>query len=386
MSKANRLYHIIRSTIEKDGPITFSRFMDLALYHPEHGYYSTAVGGIGKRGDYYTSPHASSVFGQVISNFIRSASEVIGQSGFTVVEVGGGVGYLALDILDALKKREPEFYNHITYVLIEHSNKHREGYRDLLKAHLDRIKVFSELEGIESPYDKGVVVSNEFFDALPFHRVVARGAKLLELYVDVRGGEFIEITDTPSTVEIEKYFEDHEIELADGQQAEVCITTRNYINNIASAIYKGLVLTIDYGFLAKELYDPARLSGTYKCVKDNRINENPYEDIGRQDITAHVDFSNLIRVGEACDLNTFHYTTQGQFLVDWGILEIIEALSSNSSIPESKKSIELNSIKTLFLPEQMGNKFRVLIQDKDTAINFEKFYPDPPVKISFNPT
>ena len=125
------------------------------------------------------------------------------------------------------------------------------------------------------------------------------------------------------------------------------------------------------------------MRGTYKCIHRHRINETPYINIGEQDITSHVDFSNLIRVGNSVGLNEIKYTTQGQFLIDWGILEMMENETNFPGITDFGEEKNLAAIKSLFLPGQMGHSFKVLLQKKNLDLVKEDFYPESPLKISF---
>src|ERR1700758_2148151 len=134
------LSQIIKSLIHKSGPITFDKFMEIALYHPEHGYYASGKAGIGKSGDYYTSPCVHPAFGEILSRFIYWAYEVVKAPDFTVVEMGGGKGLLALDVLDSLKRNNPESYDRVRYLIIELSPNLREEGKGILKEHMHRIK------------------------------------------------------------------------------------------------------------------------------------------------------------------------------------------------------------------------------------------------------
>jgi SAM-dependent MidA family methyltransferase len=199
-----------------------------------------------------------------------------------------------------------------------------------------------------------------------------------EIFVTLRNGEFTETYDEPSTKELHKYFDGYGINFLEGQEAEVNLNAAGWLAEAGRVLKRGLILTIDYGFLAPSLYSPERMSGTYKCMYMHNLNDEPYVNIGRQDITAHVDFSNLIRSGEALGLHTVKYTPQGQFLIDWGVLGIMERESGNTDAPGHGRNM---AIKNLFLPGSMGSSFKVLLQSKN--IDAEDFYPESPFKLSF---
>lgn len=370
----NNLTEIIYSKIDEQGPITFAEFMELALYHPAYGYYTSGESNIGKDGDFYTSPHVHKAFGAVLAKFIAKTFELIDSKRFTVIEPGAGKGYLALDILNHLKGSYPDIYSQTTYYIIDKNLADHIEVKSFFRNHTDRVKIFTSLEEIVSHEICGVVLSNELFDALPFHRLKIIDGKLTEIYITLKDGELSEMFRNPSSEEIVEYFNKVESRFEEGQEFEINLGVKNFFCTIDNILNEGIILTVDYGYLAQELFDSLRMKGTYKCLYKHDINENPYTNIGNQDITAHVDFSNMIRTGEALNINKVKYTTQGQFLLDWGILEIAEA--------ESEKGIQ--SIKNLFLPELMGDKFKVLIQEKNLHQKIGTFYPESPFKISFN--
>jgi len=290
--------------------------------------------------------------------------------------VGAGKGYLALDILDSLKQ-EQNFYPSLKYYIIEKSSVSIKKSEEILKDHLSRIEWVPSLSSIPAEEIEGVIISNELIDALPFHRVKLVDGNLLELYVSFEDDNFIEIHRKPSTEKLVEYLQVNGIELEDEQECEINITAEDFISQAARVLRKGIVITIDYGFLAPELFSPKRAKGTYKCIHQHTINELPYANIGEQDITAHVDFTNLFRAGDLIGLNKVKYTTQGQFLLDWGIIDLMEKQQDEKSRAATK---------TLFLPGTMGNSFKVLLQEKGLENSLLNNYPEPPFKISFNIT
>jgi SAM-dependent MidA family methyltransferase len=357
--------------------------MEIALYHPEYGYYASGKAEIGKEGDYYTSPCVHPAFGEILSRFICRAYEIANVPDFTVVEMGAGRGFLALDILDSLKRNNPELYERLRYLIIELSpNLQKEG-KGILKEHMHKIRWIKSLSDLESEGICGVFISNEFVDSFPFHRAKFRNGELLEIFTTLEDGEFVQILDKPSSSALKGYFEGYNIEFESEQEVEINLHAKEWLSDISRALAKGLVLTIDYGYLASELFNPSRMRGTFMCFHKHTTNENPYVNIGEQDITAHVDFSNLIRAGESVELNTVKYTTQGQFLIDWGILDIAERYSGEEKSSDISSEKNRMAIKNLFLPELMGDKFKVLIQEKNLGYEAKTFYPQSPFRISF---
>jgi SAM-dependent MidA family methyltransferase len=379
----NPLAEIIKSEIEKKGRLTFSEYMEEALYHPGLGYYTSGETGIGKRGDYYTSPSVDPAFGEVLAGFIAKSGGLINEPGLRVIEFGGGTGTLAADILDSLARNHPDCYEMTEYLLIEKGGRGPDARDKALDKHGAKIKYVSSLSETGPGGAAGIILSNELVDALPFHRVRFTDGAMKEVFVTLREGEFEEITGEPSTSGLGEYFNGYEIMFREGQEAEVNLNAGRWLGEAQKALGKGFLLTIDYGFLARELYSPERMKGTYKCMYKHTIGENPYINIGRQDITAHVDFSNLIRAGESLGLETIKYTTQGQFLIDWGVLDIMTTLSGRDSPPDREARGRNTAIKNLFLPGSMGSSFKVLLQAKNLDVTGQGFYPESPLKLSF---
>lgn len=357
----------LRGRIEREidgrGGVTFERFMERALYEPELGYYAGGLR-IGKEGDFYTAPSAHRAFGETIARVVSALRRRLGTAG--IVEAGGGDGTLANDILSALARTDPETYARVKYTLVDRCEPERCAARG--HGNFRRVKSFDEAGRAE-----GMILSNELFDALPFHRLVFRGGKMREIMVS-RG--FSETEGEPSNPDLEKYFDRcggvGNMGFCEGQRFEVCLGAAEIIKRMAQILKRGIILTVDYGFRTGELYSPDRKNGTFKCVSGHRINESPYENIGGRDITAHVDFGNLEHEGAAAGLDTLKYTTQGQFLVDWGIMETAE-----------KNPGEIAAIKNLFMPGMMGGGFRALMQIKNAPELKEGFYPESPLRISF---
>lgn len=366
----NMLKKTIISEIDKNGPITFDKFMNFALYDPQLGYYSSGKANIGKEGDFYTSPHVHSAFGEVISNFILKAKDYLSANDFTIIEIGAGKGYLAFDILNHISKNNDEF-NNINYVIIE---KHKNNFIQGLEKFKDKIKICNNTRELGS-INTGIIISNELFDSLPFHKLIYKDKGIKEYYIDFVNDNFVEILEELSNPEINTYLERYKLNFSNLKQLEVNLLASEYLNNLSGILKKGFVVTIDYGFLSDELFSNEKAEGTYRCFQKHMVTNNPYQDIGNQDITADVDFSNLILAGNKFGLEKLKYTTQGQFLVDWGIIEIYE----KTLIHDNKGA---QAIKNLFLPSMMGNYFKVLIQIKNIK-EVKDFYLDSELKISF---
>lgn len=353
------LLEIIKKEIRESGPISFRRFVELSLFHPEHGYYSSGKARIGKKGDFYTAPSVHRSFGETISQFLAEASLLLEGESFTVVEFGASGGQLALDILEALSRNHPELYSKTDYVMSETSPAAVLVAKERLKGHRGRVQWIDDLQEIEKGGFRGVVIANEFLDSLPFHRLRSDGEEIREIFLSLCNGEIEEVLRDPEAEEVYGFSKRYLEGYAQGEEAEACLLAGKWLAEVGGALQKGFVLCIDYGHLAPELYSPGRRKGTFRCFYHHELSSDPYMRVGEQDITADVNFSELMRIGDALGLSTVKYMTQGQFLVDWGILEIFKTYDK----PQNQR--DRLAAKTLFMPEFMGRRFKVLLQSKD---------------------
>jgi SAM-dependent MidA family methyltransferase len=210
---------------------------------------------------------------------------------------------------------------------------------------------------------EGCFLSNELVDAFPVHQVVVDHGNLKEIYVIQEYGRLKEQQGELSDPRIASYFQSMGITLQEGQRAEVNLKALDWMEKVARCLKKGFVLTIDYGYLAKELYAPHRRAGTLLCYYQHQPSDNPYERLGEQDITAHVNFSSLLQKGEEVGLRLTGLVPQYQFLIALGLLQEMESLGREMS---ELDALQLRlSLKHLIEPEMgMGEVFKVLIQHK----------------------
>ena len=347
----------IVNLINKRGKITFADFMELALYHPEHGYYTSGNEKIGKKGDYYTSSDVHPVFGELIARQLEQMWRLMGKGRFTVVEMGAGKGRFCYDIINFIKKKFPEFFEEVDYKIVEISQNLIERQSSTLKGLEDKVSWESLSEdGFSFEPVIGSFLSNEFVDSLPVHQVVVENNCLKEIYVTIKDDKFCEVIDDLSDLALEDYFAKSKISLKEGQRAEVNLKALDWVKNISRYLKRGFVITIDYGYLAEDLYSEQRHRGTLMCYYEHITSENPYERVGSQDITSHVNFSSLMEAGNRCGLNTTGFTRQSKFLIALGILDEMNKVQGDIG--------KLLTIKNLFLPGGMGDVFKVLIQHK----------------------
>ena len=367
------LLEIIKEEILESGPISFRRFVELSLFHPERGYYSSGRARIGKKGDFYTAPSVHRSFGETLSRFLAEASLLLEGESFTVVEFGASGGQLAFDILEALSLNHPGLYSKTDYVMSEASPAAVLAAQERLEGHRGRVRWIDGLQEIGEDGFRGVVIANEFLDSLPFHRLKSDGGEIREIFLSLKDGEIEEVLRKPETEGIYDFSKRYLDGYDQGEEAEACLLAGKWLAEVGTALQKGFVLSIDYGSLYPELYSPGRRKGTFRCFYRHELSSDPYARVGEQDITADVNFSELIRVGDTLGLATVEYTTQGQFLVDWGILEIFKTYDK----PQNQG--DRLAAKTLFMPEFMGRRFKVLLQSKglspEALAGLDKYRP-----------
>ncbi len=346
--------------IEEKGPITFAEFMDVALYWPGGGYYTSERGPWGGSGDYITSIDVSPVFARVMATAVMEMWEALGApASFVLIEAGAGRGYLSTGILEALEERAPELYEAVSVLLVEKNPVLCMGEAR------EKVSWSAELP-VEGSVEHGVIVSNELIDSFPFHRVRLERGKLVETYVGLDGGALVDVDGPPSTRALEKYFDEAGVTLIEGQKAEVNLLAGPWIERAAAVLNHGFVITIDYGLPARELYGPERYGGTLMCHYRHKPNFDPYERIGGQDITSHVDFTNLVRHGRGAGLEVCGFTTQKNFLLGLGVLE--ELLETEGAAAGDMDKVQHNrAIAGLIAPGGMGDTFKVLVQHKGSG-------------------
>ncbi|MBN9384392.1 MAG: SAM-dependent methyltransferase [Chitinophagaceae bacterium] len=347
------LAEIILDRIRKEGPVSFHDFMEMSLYHPKYGYYSTARNKIGKDGDFYTSPCMSSLFGEMIARQLEEMWYWLGKQPFSVVEYGGGTGLLCQDILQRLQKNK-ELYVDLHYHIIERSKAMRVRQRELLP---DKVTLHEDIRDI--PPMTGCILSNELIDNFSVHQVVMQD-ELMEVFVDYDNG-FIECL-RPAGLPLKDYFRELNVTLPPGFRTEINLEAVDWITRVSGALKKGFVLTIDYGFPSRTLYDKHRNKGTLVCYHRHMINYSPYTNIGEQDITTHINFSALYHWGLRVGLYPGGYTKQAHFLQGLGLTSYLKEMEEDGEMRQWTPEAKLSFIRTLLM--DMGQKFNVLIQYK----------------------
>ena len=346
----------IRDEVAASGPLTFARFMEIALYDPARGYYRGAVARPGRAGDFLTAPEASPIFGRTLARFALGVHAAIGAPGiFTIREHGAGTGALAAPLVAAVLAA-PEGPSAIRYLVAEVEPERVAAVRSAIDA-----PVAVTVEADDGRPIDGLVVANEVLDALPTHRVVRRGDRLREILVGVApDGGLVDVEADATTPALGARLAAESIELADGQHAEICLAVDAWIERAAAGLGRGVLLLIDYGHPAADLYDPRRrAAGTLATYLGHRVGEDPYHAIGRQDITAHVDVSAVERAAATAGLDRLGTTTQAELLSRLGAGELLVAEQTGPGASLQAYLETRSALVRMIDPGAMG-RFRVL--------------------------
>ena len=355
------LIKIIKDRIKQENGLSFRDFMDIALYYPELGYYTSKEQKIGGYGDFFTSSELDKAFGNLLAEQFVEIFNKLNTENFKIVEIGAGKGYLAHDILEHLKNKYPEIYKRLNYTIIEKSPYHIEIQKTILKE-FDVVEWKQDIIDFQDESIEGIIFSNELFDAFPVHMIRKKNNKIYEVYIQMKNEDEVEETEREPSKEILDYIEELKIEIPEGMTTEINLDAVDYIQKIGKKLKKGYVITVDYGYPSKELYKEYRKRGTLLCYYRHKYSENYYENVGMQDITAHVNFSALYHFGKKSGLELTGFTDQAHFLSNLGLMEIIMELQEKGDFESYER---INRLKTLVLPKGMGEKFKVLIQHKN---------------------
>jgi len=354
-----RLGDFIRRDIaEKGGWIPFARYMELALYAPGLGYYTAGAHKFGAAGDFVTAPELSPLFGRTLT---RQAAEIMAASAPHILELGAGSGKLAADMLGELERLGslPD-----SYAILEVSADLRARQQALLRTRLPHL--LERIRWLDALPEKfsGAVVANEVLDALPVHLVRWRNSALTERGVAIGANGFIwqerAISDAallhaaqqarPEPVEA--------VAVPDDYTSEICLAAHGLVNSLSSCMEQGALLFIDYGFGVREFYHPQRSSGTLMCHYRHHAHDDPFFLPGLQDITAHVNFTDIAECGIDAGLELLGYTSQAFFLLNCGITELIKDTSPENLRDYLPLSAQLQKLTS---PAEMGELFKVMV-------------------------
>ena len=341
----------IKRLVLERGRITFAQFMEVALFSPRGGYYTSRAHW--EERDFYTSPVAHPIFGVLLALQLEQLWELMGwPSPFYVLEVGAGGGNLARDIVAYSSGLPSAFSKALEYVGVDHEA--AQGSPNGVHPIKARGLPFRDVVGC--------ILSNELLDAFPVHRFAIQGGRVKEVYVTLKEDEFVEVLDEPSTPQLERRLSRLGLDLPEGFQGEANLAMDGWIEELSHVLRRGLVLTFDYGHVAQDLYSPERSRGTLRCYYRHVLGGNPYRRIGRQDITAHVDFTSLMRSGEEHGLTTVGFTTQREFLQNLGFSRFLDSIGERRLSQRERDTNRMGMLE-LVKAGEMGD-FKVLAQAK----------------------
>jgi SAM-dependent MidA family methyltransferase len=380
MPQNSKLLNILKETIHQsvDQQMTFADFMDLVLYHPQEGYYTSQDAAIGPQGDFVTSSHMGHDFGELLAGQFAELWQHLNQpSPFHLVEMGAGQGLIAADVLAYLEHHHPDCFAALEYLIVEKSDVLRQIQQRRLAQWQGRVQ-WTTLETTSDDSITGCIFSNELVDALPVHLVEQTEAGLQEVFVTTNGteaaqeAELEEVLGPLSTPRLAEYFsfvgiDFSTVQYPPGYRTEVHLAALDWMKTVAAKLQRGYVITIDYGYAADRYYGRVRSQGTLQCYYQHAHHNDPYIHLGHQDITAHVNFTALERQGEQCDLETIGTTQQAMFLMALGLGDRLNDLARIQDTDTATLNMAIqrrDKLHQLINPMGLGN-FIVLVQAKN---------------------
>ncbi|MDQ6656173.1 MAG: SAM-dependent methyltransferase, partial [Verrucomicrobiota bacterium] len=354
------LLQFIRETIGARGPVPFAWVMEQALYHPQHGYYSSGRCTIGRAGDYFTSVSVGPVFGRLMALQYAEIWEVLGRPGeFRVVEQGAHGGEFAHDVLSATAAEHPAFFAALRYAIVEPFPVLKKRQEAALRDFARKVEWHASIEDL--PPFAGAYFSNELLDAMPVHLIRWTGGEWKERHVAGIGGD-LSFVDLPlSDVRISARLAQISFPLPKGYETEVSLAAVEWIEAVAAKLESGFVITADYGFSRDERYAPHRITGTLRGYAQHRAAGSPLQQIGHADITAHVDWTSIAEAGEASGLQLTGFADQHHFIT--GLL----TAAGGAKLASGGDAKTARALQTLLHPAQLGMKFQYLVLQKNVA-------------------
>jgi SAM-dependent MidA family methyltransferase len=364
----------IEQEIRQNGPIPFSRYMEICLYDPSQGYYSRSADQFGKAGDFYTSSDIHAVFGRLLARQFEEMWQVLDRPPkIEILELGPGRGLFARDVLDWSKKKFPDFFGALTYTLQEASPALRAKLQETLREHTELGKAHvaagaltcqaeqssaaAEIHRTLAPEVPRIVFANEFFDALPVE-ILSNDGKLHLALVNNRLRE-IWLPSLPKELE---FLDRYGVHPEPSERIEVPIVAQNYIEPIAQLIQRGFLIVIDYGYTRNEQL-AGRHRGTLMAYRNHSASADPYQAPGEQDLTAHVNFTALASACEQAGMHCERLRTQSQFLMGIGEKTQFADAFEDCRLPQEHAKVALQ-LKHLVTPIGMGENFQVLIASR----------------------
>jgi SAM-dependent MidA family methyltransferase len=357
------LTEIITAEINDSGVIPFARFMELALYCPDCGYYENESGTVGRAGDFFTSVSVGPLFGELLALQFADWVGKLPCEKIQIVETGAHDGKLARDVLSWLKRRRPDVFARVEYTVTEPSARRR-GWQEKTLAGFGGSVRWLESSTLECVREIcGVIFANELLDAMSVHRLGwdAGRRAWFEWGVEINAGRFawVKMPRSVQTRNLDLLPVELLDVLPDGFTTEICPAADQWWRHAARALKTGRLITLDYGSKNEAGLSPEHPNGSVRAFRRHKICDNILADAGEQDITANVDFQTIQQAGEAAGLSTELFTGQSQFLSGIAGRMMTEGLVTGEW--SARKSRELQ---TLVHPEHLGRAFKVLVQSR----------------------
>lgn len=365
----SELHPLIHGEIEEaGGMIPFRQFMELALYHPEHGYYASGRAQVGKEGDFFTSVSVGGIYGRLLASICRETWERLGRPDeFTLVEQGANDGSMASDILGALQEGDEDFIGAVRFVIVEPFSSNRERQQQKLRSFPNVIWA-SSLE--ELPKFTGIHLSNELLDAFPVDSLRWNGTEWEEECVAHEGVKLTWVTRPIDDRELGEAAKQLPTHLTPGYRVEINRGIPPWLVALHQKLQRGIILTVDYGQSGEDRYAPHRADGTLLAYRNHRRFNDPLGEPGLRDITAQIDFTALADQARKTGFDILGYSDQHHFLV--GAAEPWLRSLGDLTVKSDAARPDLRSLQTLLNPGTMGRQFK--------AIAFGKgFLAEPPL-------
>ena len=365
---SEELANRIREKIDRNGPIPFSAYMEMALYEPGLGYYSAGLRKFGADGDFVTAPELGDVFARCIAGQIEQVADAL--EDFSILEVGAGTGRLACDVLAAL----PAGSMPSRYMILERSADLRARQEaEIANRHpalVDRVEWLDE-----PPADpwQGVLLANEVIDALPVELFSLQSGQVKQQCVaHGENGFYWQSAPAPDYLEthVRHVLGDSLGHLTEDYTSEICLMLAPWLDGLTAGLERGYALFIDYGYSRRDYYSPQRHMGTLICNYRHRAHDDPFVYPGLQDISAFVDFTALAEAADSCGLECAGYTSQAMFLLGSGLEDAVQRLEP---LDDRERMTLATEIRELTMPGAMGEKFQVMALGRDMDLALKGF-------------
>jgi SAM-dependent MidA family methyltransferase len=339
--------------------------MELALYHPEFGYYSNKAVEVGRSGDFFTSVSVGPLFGRLLGfKFAGLIEMTLPEGPAQLIEAGAHNGQLALDLLDFFKAHRPEFFERLEYGIIEPIQSRREVQSRTLQAFAEKIRWFPALESLPERSIQGMILSNELLDAMPVRQFRWNKKQFAwqEWGVDWNHGfKWVALEKPPQEGAPNLPAELLEA-LPDRFVYEHSPAALEWWGNAALKLRSGFLFTADYGLEDYEFFHPSRAEGTLRSYSGHRLSSDILDDPGTRDITAHAHWTDVRAAGKKFGLRDVVFQTQAAFLVD-----ILKEITASGDTAFSWNQDLSRQFQTLTHPEHLGRPFKILLQKRAPA-------------------